>query len=379
MTPRERVTAAIARQEPDRVPTALWGGPYGLVDDVYLKMLDLLDLGEPVAPFRQGHNISYIDDRVLDILETDTRYVWPGDSPSSPKYPSSEPGMMLDGYGQPWIQALPYYYPDTGLLVEAAGVDDIDRLVTWPDPDDPCWTKDVGERAKQLKENTDYYVIGRMVTSHGVFQTCSDLRGMEQFMMDLVIDEDFAVTLIERVTENIAGLLRGYLEAGGAHLDMVELPGDDYASSQNLMMSPGTFRQFFKPVLRRLVETVKSFRDDLKVMFHSDGVVHPLIPDLVDIGIDVLHPVEPLPKMDLVKIKTDYGDSISFLGGIDITHALPGSRQDVIDEVRRRIGQLAHGGGYILAPSNHVQPDVPAENVLTLYQAARQYGSMQTE
>lgn len=374
MIPRERVRTAIDRQEPDRVPTALWGGSYGLVDDVYKDLLAVLDLGEPVAPFRQGHNISFIDDRVLDRLGTDIRYVWPGNSPSSPTNTSSDPGTILDGYGQPWIKALPYYYPDTGILVEATDIADIERHVTWPDPDDPRWTSGVRERARMLREDTDSYVVGRMVTSHGVFQTCSDLRGMEQFLMDLVLHEKFAVTLIERVTETIIGLLRGYLEAGGAYFNMIELPGDDYASNQNLLMSPVTFRTFFKPALRRMVETVKAFRDDLKVMFHSDGVIHPLIPDLIEIGVDALHPIEPLPKMDLDRIKEDYGSEIAFIGGIDITHALPGGRRDVIDEVERRIQQLAPGGGYVLAPANHIQSDVPAENIVTLYRAARQYG-----
>ena len=192
--------------------------------------------------------------------------------------------------------------------------------------------------------------------------------------MDLVLDETFAVTLIERVTDTIDGLLRHYLEAGGDYFDVIELPGDDYASNENLIMSPGTFRRFFKPAIRRLVETVKSFRQDIKVMFHSDGVLAPLIPDLIEIGVDALHPLEPLPAMDLAAIKKTYGSQIAFMGGIDISQAMPGTRQDVESEVKRRIEQLGPGGGYVLAPSNHLQSDVPPEHVVTLFKAAREYG-----
>ena len=373
MTSRERVLTALNHQEPDRVPTALWGGTYGLVDDLYLALLKVMDWGEPVAPFRSGHNISYIDDRVLDRLGTDTRYVWPGASPSSPR-----PDTMRDGFGQPWKKALPYYYPDTGILAEA-GLDDIDRLVAWPDPADPRWTAGVRERARLLKEQTDAFVIGRMVTSHGVFQTAGHLRGMEQFLLDLALDEAFVAALVERVTDAIDALLRGYLEAGGMYFDMIELPGDDYATNQNLIMAPTTFRAFFKPALRRLVQTVKEYRSDLKVMFHSDGVIQTLIPDLVEIGVDALHPLEPLPAMDLETIKATYGHQLAFIGGIDIVQAMPGSRQEVVAEVRRRLQQLAPGGGYVLAPANHLQPDVPPENVIALYQAAREFGTYPVE
>ena len=373
MTPRERVITALNRQEPDRVPTALWGGPYGLVDAVYFNLLKTFDLGQPVASFRSGHNISYIDDRILDHLGTDTRYVWPGASPSSPIDTTSKPGKILDGYGQPWVQAFPYYYPDTGLLAEST-LADVDRLVTWPDVNDPRWTAGVRERSRYLKEETDFFVIGRMVTSHGPFQTASDLRGQAQFLMDLVLDETFASALLERVTDTIDGLLRAYLNAGGAYFDMVELPGDDYATNQNLILSPVMFRRFFKPHLKRLVDTVKSFRSDLKVMFHSDGVIETLIPDLIEIGVDVLHPLEPLPNMDLDRIKATYGDQIAFMGGIDIVQAMPGSQEDVRKEVERRIHQLAPGGGYVLAPANHLQSDVSAANVIALYQAAHYFG-----
>lgn len=110
-------------------------------------------------------------------------------------------------------------------------------------------------------------------------------------------------------------------------------------------------------------------------MLHSDGAITRLIPDLIDLGVDVLHPLEPLPSTDIPAVKAAFGNQVTFLGGIDIAHAMTGTRQDVIDEVRLRIAQLAQGGGYILAPSNHLQADVPPENVATLYVTAQEASS----
>lgn len=375
MLARERVLAAINREEPDRVPTALWGGPYGIVDDLYFGLLKHFELGDPVAPFRVGHNISYIDDRVLARLGTDTRYVWPGASPSSPSVQTQDPDTFLDAFGQIWKRSLPYYYADTGILSQATSIDDIDRIVTWPDTSAPQWTAGVRERATNLRDNTDYFIVARMVMSHGVFQTACDLRGTVEFMTDMALNEDFAFSLLERVTATIIGLLKGYLDACGDSIDMIELPGDDYAANENLLISPAMFRRFIKPALKQLITTIREHNPNLKIMLHSDGMIEKLVPEFIDLGIDVLHPLEPVPALDQAAIKAAYGDWIAFLGGIDISHAMPGSRDDVIAEVRQRIGQLAPGGGYILAPSNHLQTDVPVENVVTLYDSARQYGT----
>jgi uroporphyrinogen decarboxylase len=375
MLPRERVLATLDHSEPDRVPIALGGGPYGVVDDLYFRLLRHLGLGDPVKPFRTGHNISYMDDRLLSRLDTDTRYVWPGASPSTPTVQTAAPDTFLDAFGQGWKRAVPYYYADTGILSTAASIDDIDRIVTWPDTSAPHWTAGVRERAASLREQTDYFVIARMVTSHGVFQMACDLRGTAEFMTDMAINEDFAFSLIDRVTETINGLLRGYLEAAGDYIDMIELPGDDYAANENLLISPVMFRRFLKPALKQLITTIKDRNPDLKIMLHSDGMIEKLLPDFIELGIDVLHPLEPVPALDQAAIKAKYGDRLAFLGGIDISHAIRGSREDVIAEVRQRIAHLAPHGGYILAPANHLQADVPAENVVALFEAARVYGT----
>lgn len=374
MTPRQRVLASLAHEEPDSVPLALGGGPYGIVDDLYLRLVQHLNLGEPVPPFRSGHSISYMDDRLLQKLGADLRYCWPGLLPNSPINPGEDENTFYDSYGQVWKRALPYYYAGEGILKTAASVDDIETRVRWPDLTDPRWTSGLADRARLLREETNYFVVMRMVASHGPFQTASDLRGTENFLTDMALNPEFAHALLDKVTAAIEGLLRLAMQAGGKYFDMVELPGDDYAGNLNLIISPTMFRKFIKPCVERLVKVIKEHNPNAKVMFHSDGAIAKLLPDLIALGIDVIHPLEPLPAMNIPEIKQKFGRQVSFLGGIDISHAMPGSREDVIAEAKRRISQLAPGGGYILAPSNHLQADVSAENVVTLFETARQFG-----
>ena len=374
MLPRERVLAALNHQEPDRVPTAIGGGPYGIVDDLYLRLVKVLGLGNPVPPFRSGHSISYMDDRLLDRLGSDIRYCWPGLLPNSPIIPGEEEGTAYDSYGQLWHRAQPYYYAGEGILKETDNLYDIERLVRWPDLADPRWTAGLAERARFLREDTNFFVTMRMVASHGPFQTACDLRGTENFLMDMALRPEFAQSLLDKITGAIDGLLRIAMQSGGKWFDMVELPGDDYAGNTNLIISPAMFRKFIKPCLARLVHTVREHNPNTRLMLHSDGAIASLLPEFLSLGVDVIHPLEPLPATDIPAIKASYGGKVTFLGGIDISHAMPGSREDVIADVKRRIRQLAPGGGYILAPANHLQADVPPENVLTLFEAAQEFG-----
>jgi len=374
MDARERVQTTLNHQTPDRVPTALWGGPYGLVDELYYQLLKIYNLGEPVSSFRKGHTINYLDDRVLDLLETDTRYVWPGASPTSPRHATDDPRRFLDDFGQPWVQTYPYFTATDGILEDAQSIQEIESKVKWPDPDQPEWTAGVGERAEFLREQGKYYVIARMVVSHGPFQLASDLRGMATMMLDMAINPDFATALLQRVTDTICSFLEGYLKAGKGYFDLIELPGDDYASNENLIISPDMFRFFIKPCIQRLVDTIRDIQPEIKIMLHSDGAIQKLIPDFIDLGIDVLHPLEPVIGMDIKQVKREFGKDIAFIGGIDITRAMPGSIQDVRADVDRCLDVLAPDGGYVLAPSNHLQADVSAENVIELYRYARERG-----
>jgi len=229
------------------------------------------------------------------------------------------------------------------------------------------------QRAKYLKEQTDYAVVGRAVDSFGLLERACQLRRMDKFMVDLGLHKAFATALIGKVADVLYRLLEIYLDTAGPYLDIIELPGDDYAA-QNPLISPRMFDKLFKAQWRRLINLIKEAAPHCRVLFHSDGRMEPFLASLADIGVDIFHCLEPLPGVDMAQVKRDYGDRLCFWGAIDIKQALQGDVSRVEAEVRERISVLGPGGGYVLAPANHLQPDVPPENVVALFQAARKYG-----
>ena len=185
---------------------------------------------------------------------------------------------------------------------------------------------------------------------------------------------ELALLLIDQVTDVIIRLNEIYLDIAGPYIDIMEIPGDDYAGVEHLLISPKVFQRMLAPALERIVQPIKQYRDDLHVAFHSDGAITPLLPNFIDAGIDLFHPLEPLPANDLAAIKAEFGAQLSFMGAIDIKQAMPGSLNDVEEEVQLRIQTLAPGGGYIVAPANHLQGDVPPQNIVALYDFAIKHG-----
>jgi len=369
MDHRERVLTAINHQEPDRVPVALWGSAYGITDPLYRQLVAHLGLNRPLPPFRtrRGHTVNYYDDRVLDALDTDTRYVWLGftDLAGPPA------GGGLDAWGIGWEQVGIYLTATQHPLAEAT-IEDLETF-PWPNVESFIQREQSLQRARYLKEQTDYAVVGRAVDSYGLLERASQLRGTEQFMLDLALDESFATALIGKVANVISRLLDIYLDTVGPYLDILELPGDDYAG-QTPLISPRMFDQLFKTPWRKLIDQVKEAAPQCKVLFHSDGFMEPFLGRLIDLGVDAFHPLEPLPGVNMAQIKHDYGDRLCFWGAVDIKQAIQGDVARVEAEVRERIRVLGPGGGYVLAPANHLQPDVPPENVIALFRAARKYG-----
>lgn len=369
MTPRERVLTALHHQEPDRVPMALWGSYYTLQDQTYFHLLQHLGLGEPVPPFRRykSRNANYLDDRVLDALGTDVRYVWLGFTDLS----SAHPETMVDAWGVRWRRIPPHIMAVEHPLAGAT-LEDVEAYA-WPDPEQYVRLDELRERVAALKR-TDYAIFARACASYGPFEQAAVLRGREQFFMDLVLNPELARLLLRKVTDVIVRLNELYLDAVGRDIDVMEIPGDDYGGSEHLMFSPQVFEDMIQPQLARIIRPIKAFRDDLFVAFHSDGAVAKLLEPFVALGIDIFHPLEPLPANDMPAIKAQFGDRLSFMGAVDVRQAMPGSLAAVEAEVKHRIQILAPGGGYILAPANHLQIDVPPENVVALYEMGRKYG-----
>jgi uroporphyrinogen decarboxylase len=203
-----------------------------------------------------------------------------------------------------------------------------------------------------------------------LFELAWEMRGMDTLLMDLMINIPFADYLLEKITEIRCRMTARYVEAG---VDIIRL-GDDFGTQQSLMMSPATFRDLIKPKLARIIDTAKKINPDVIIFFHSDGSIMPLIDDFIDMGVDVLNPVQP-ECVDLVKVKDLYGDRLSFWGGIGIQTTMPfGTTAEVKGKVKEVIEILGRGGGLFIAPTHALQPDVPWENVVAFFEAVDEFG-----
>jgi uroporphyrinogen decarboxylase len=168
------------------------------------------------------------------------------------------------------------------------------------------------------------------------------------------------------------------LDLVGQDADVV-FPGDDLGTQLGPQVSPAIYRRLIKPYQRRLFDVYHA-KSPGKVLYHTCGSVVALIPDLIEIGVDVLNPVQVRATgMDPVRLKREYGRDLSFWGGIDTQEVLPrGAAEDVRQEVARRIGELGPSGGYVLNSVHNVQPDVPPENIVAMFGAGREYGRYPT-
>jgi len=366
ISPRERVLIALTHQEPDRVPLALWGSWYGVTDKLYFNVLEWLGW-EPVEPFRPDllHSVNYYDDRLLARLGVDIRHVDPGSTAATSRVDAGG----FDGWGLQWDTSGLYRTANRHPL-QNASLDDI-RAHPFPVAEDVIDAAAIERRLAQIAAlEADYAIAGRAVASYGFFEMAQSLRKHDVLLMDLALNPELVQALIARLFDCYAALTLRFLDAAGPRLDLLELPGDDFAGNKGPIISPEMSDAFFKEPSRKLIELIKNHSPHLKVVYHSDGAMTPFLSRLIEIGVDLFHPLEPLPATDAVAVKAEYGDRLCFLGGIDIREALQGDEAGVIAEVETRLRQLAPGGGYILAPANHLQWDIPPQNLFTLYETA---------
>lgn len=372
MTPRERVRAALDHREPDRVPLDMGSMHTSIETYAYepLKRHLGLALDRPMRTFTRDHVEP--DPELLEFFAIDTRYVRV-QPPDAFKVKLEEDNSFLDEFGTRW-QKPPgsLYFDPVGYPLENASLADLERY-QWPDPRDPGRTRGLREQARRLHEETDYAVCLDTV-GMGTFESCWMLRGLQNFFCDLAADPEFAYALLGKVAEFKIALYDELLREVGEYLDVVFV-SDDLGTQRAPMVSLKTYRELIRPHQERLWRSVKA-KTRAKLFMHSCGSVRALVPDFLEMGLDVLNPVQPLAAgMDTAQLKRDFGDRLSFWGAIDEQGVLStGSPADVRAEVKRRIRDLAPGGGYVLGPSHNIQGDVPPENIVAMYQAARDFG-----
>jgi uroporphyrinogen decarboxylase len=259
-------------------------------------------------------------------------------------------------------------------LAEATTIDEIERY-PWPDVDDPTRVAHMGAEAARLAADGEFAI---MVTPWLLFplERAFAMQGMGRFLMNAALDPEFAEALLRKIAGLCDRLMGHVLDAVGDDVDIVKI-GDDLGTQQSLLMSPAMYRTLLKPIHAESIASIRR-RTKAKVFFHTDGDVFPLLDDLVEIGVDILNPIQTSAgKMaDLATLKQRYGDALALCGGIDTQRILPrGTTDEVRAEVRRVIGELAPGGGYLLASVHTIMTDVPAANILAMVDAAEAYGT----
>jgi uroporphyrinogen decarboxylase len=373
MTPRERMRKALRREEPDRVPIDFGQGYHnGITEVAYRNLLDYLqiDTTGPIVVYDLMQRLAEVDERVLERFHVDTRYVF-ANSNEHWVLKVEPDGSFEDEWGI-YRKRCGYYSENVRPPLAGKSKQDILRF-PFPDPAEKSRFRGLREKTRQRYEGTAYSLVGGDAAS--LFYVSAELRGFEEYMSDLGQNPELVALLVDRVLEWMIEFNSHCLDEIGEFIDICWV-GDDWGMQTGPIMSLNTFRTIFKPAYRRLIDLVKS-KTKAKVCMHTCGATYWIMQDLLDVGVDVLHPLQPTARGndDPIRIKREFGDRLSFYSNIANTTILPhGKPEDVAEEVRRKIAALAPGGGYILSGGHNIQADVPPANIVALFDTAYEAG-----
>ncbi len=381
---RDRVKASIQHVLPDRMPVDFLAVP--TVWETMLRQLDIevneYDAGESyfdpnwekvnIALGNDCRIVSY--DQFIDPsrvpFAAEARCEWyntPARStPNRMFRVRHADGKLSDIWGRNFI-----IDQGSGVPLEVLGepplaeVSDLATLRTVPFPDPDWWDfSEIRNVIGTVNQDEEYHWRYR---AGSIFEIAWQLMGMEKFMMDLSLDAAIPQYLMEKITDITIAMLEKALSAGGDQIDTVYFY-DDVASQSNLLISRSMWRKYIRPLHQQLIDSAK--RHGKTVMYHCDGNISSLIPELIDLGVDILNPIQPdIPDMDAFALKRMYGDRLCFHGGIDIhTLLVKGTPQEISNKVNQMKKEMLKGGGYIMASSHHIQHNTPPENILALYE-----------
>jgi uroporphyrinogen decarboxylase len=380
MTPRERVLAAIHHEEPDRVPLVL-----GVSNATGIKMKPYKGIKEIIGVQAPDNYIydwpelgtAEIDEESLRRLGSDVRGVLDLEPEQIRKrnrerLPHTD---CIDSWGSGQTEITPgHWFPSVHPLPLARTVEELEAYQGWPDMSDPTRIAHVRESARRLAEENQYAILA---TPWLLFplERAYAMQGMEAFLLNMAMDAEFVRAFLEKIATYCKELMGLFLQELGDNVDMIKI-GDDLGTQNSLVISPKMYREILKPVHADFISFIKS-RTKAKIFFHSCGDVAPLIEDFIEIGVDILNPVQASAgKMsDFPSLKKQFGKNIVFCGGIDTHRILPfGTVDEVRSEVRRVIQTLGPGGGYMVGAVHTVMDDVPPENVLAMVDAVEEFG-----
>jgi uroporphyrinogen decarboxylase len=350
MKPRERVELALNHEQPDRCPMQISFTP-----EFAERLREDMRLNRGKLHNPHGGGNTYQLERSLgqDMLLTSVGW-------ANSYYMDDQ--AYIDEWGVGW-DVQPYETPFgvghyTEIVSHPLAEDDAIDSYEAPDPNRPELYQASQQMIDQFKG--EYWIVGVTVTT--IFETAWALRGLEKMLMDMSMNPDLAHRILDIPYQYHLTAAKKLVEMG---VDMV-WTGDDVGMQEDMLISPAMWRQYFKPRMATFIAELKAINPDVKVAYHTDGNVERIIPELIEIGLDVLNPVQPA-CMDPAELKKKYGQQLCFWGTIDEQHTLPfGSSQDVQEEVIQRLKTIGSGGGLVIAPTHHVQLDTPLENFWAL-------------
>jgi len=375
LTSRERVLTALAHEEPDLVPIVIGvSNATGIKMKPYRELKRIIGVDAPDAWLYDWPELgsAAVDEATMLRLHGDVRGVLDREPAAVLERNRTRPphSNYVNSWGSGAVEIAPdEWFPMIEPLAEATAIDAIEAF-PWPDMDDPSRVAHMRDEARRLAADAAFAV---MVTPWLLFplERAFAMQGMDRFLMNAALYPDFATALLEKISGLCERLMGHVLDEVGGDVDIVKI-GDDLGTQTSLLMSPTMYRMLLKPLHAQLIASIRR-RTAARIFFHTDGDVFPLIDDLVEIGVDILNPIQTSAgrMSDLATLKGRYGRSLVFCGGIDTQRILPhGSPDQVAAEVRRVIGELGPGGGYLLASVHTIMNDVPAANILAMVDAA---------
>jgi len=374
LTPRERWKAAVSHQPTSRPLLDLGSSLNTSISKLaYEKLLQFLKIKpqEETRVVNTSFQVVEVAEPVLERLHIDTRPLFP--NPSLAPSPHCNPdGSYIDEwrirYQPAYSNGKLLYYDAVTHPLSRGTVQEL-REAHWPNPHDRGRFEGLREKARRLRETTDYVIVGHAGDT-SLFENARDLRGMANFLMDCIRNKEWVHTLMSKVCEIQCARVETYLSEVGEYLDVICV-ADDLSGQDRPLMSPSMYREMIKPYHKKYLEVIKN-NTDAFLHFHSCGTVQYFLEDLIALEVDIINPVQVSAKgMDPKKLKTEFGDRIIFWGGIDTQEILPhGTAEDTRREVRKMIRILGESGGYVLSAVHNIQAGVPPENIVAMFDEA---------
>ena len=380
MNSRERVLAAINHKQPDRIPFDIGSSMMtGIHRDAYHQWRNLLGFAkqEVVCYFEPSMQIVYIEEDFRKHLQIDT-------SPALPAWPENFPLNIVEneesfyyydewGYGLKMPKSDPVYYSlFHHPLRNANSLTDL-KQYHYPDPTDKTRLAPIEEQIKRAEQNQKAIVLNNVCA--GTMEVASWLRGLDQFLTDLALQPIMAEFLLEKVMEFKLAYWEMVLSEFGDKIDVV-VESDDIGTQTSMLISPRMYRKYIKPCHQKILEFIHS-KTSAKIFFHSCGAIRLIIPDLIEIGVDILNPVQfNLPGMDPIELKSEFGNDLVFWGGgVETQFVLSrGSKQEVEKSVNSQLENLGKDGGFVFATVHNIQAEVPVENLSTMWKTVMDFG-----